>query len=102
MTAEPLSTTDTPTCARCHRPGRYRGELGGAPAPLCTRHFIRSRTTLRRATVTAIVVGTILTALNQGDLLLAGDTTASMLWKVPLTYLVPFLVTIWGALTRAD
>jgi hypothetical protein len=94
--------TSAPTCVKCHRPGRYRGAVAGQSAPLCTRHFVRSSTTLRRATVTALVVGTILTALNQGDLLLAGDTTSAMLWKIPLTYLVPFLVTIWGALTRAD
>ncbi len=91
-----------PPCVRCPRRGRYRGAVDGQPAPLCTRHFVRSRTTHKRATVTALVVGTILTALNQGDLLLAGDTTSAMLWKIPLTYLVPFCVTIWGALTRAD
>ena len=96
------AAADLPTCARCHRPGRYRGAVAGRPVPLCTRHFVRSRTTLKRATVTAVVVGTILTALNQGDLLLTGDTAPAMLWKIPLTYLVPFTVTIWGALTRAD
>ena len=96
------ATATTPTCVKCHRPGRYRGAVDRQPAPLCTRHFVRSHTTLQRATITALVVGTILTALNQGDLLLTGDTTSAMLWKIPLTYLVPFLVTIWGALTRAD
>jgi len=97
-----MSVETVPVCARCHRPGRYRGEVHGRPAPLCTRHFVRSRTTLRRATMTALVVGTILTALNQGDLLLRGDLSPAMWWKIPLTYSVPFSVTIWGALTRAD
>lgn len=63
---------------------------------------MQSRTTLRRAAATALVVGTILTALNQGDLLMTGNATGAMWWKIPLTYLVPFCVTVWGALTRAD
>jgi len=51
---------------------------------------------LRRALLVSAVVGTALVALNQGDLLLdavAGAPLPSALaWKVPLTYLVPFLV----------
>ena len=96
--SEPAVTL--PTCAACDRDARYRGSQGGQTVSLCARHFVRTSTVLRRAGVTALVVGTILTALNQGDLLIAGDPTAAMWWKIPLTYLVPFCVTIWGALTR--
>ena len=88
-------------CVRCGRPARYQGSRDGNPIALCARHFATCAPIIRRATVTALVVGTILTALNQGDLLLAGDPTPAMAWKIPLTYLVPFSVTIWGALTRA-
>jgi hypothetical protein len=91
-----------PTCARCRRPAPYQGPHQGEFGALCARHFALCRPTLRRATTTAIIVGTLLTALNQGDLLLAGDTASAMLWKIPLTYVVPFLVTIWGALTRTN
>jgi hypothetical protein len=87
-------------CAVCGRGARYRGLRGGVVAPLCARHFVRTGTVLRRAGATALVVGTILTALNQGDLLVSGDANAAMWWKIPLTYAVPFVVTIWGALTR--
>ena len=53
---------------------------------------------MRRAAFTALVVGTILTGINQGNVLLAGDFPRTLLWKIPLTYSVPYCVTTWGAL----
>ncbi|MEK7879295.1 MAG: nitrate/nitrite transporter NrtS [candidate division NC10 bacterium] len=53
---------------------------------------------LRRSLLIALVVGTILTAINQGDLLLYGRWNVALAWKVPLTYAVPFLVATWSAL----
>ena len=53
--------------------------------------------TPRKAFITALIVGTILTAINHGDLLVAG--TAPPLTKVALTYCVPYCVTTWGAIT---
>ncbi|MEX2229974.1 MAG: nitrate/nitrite transporter NrtS [Dehalococcoidia bacterium] len=55
---------------------------------------------MRRAVKTALVVGTVLTLLNQGDVLLGGNFPAALFWKIPLTYAVPYAVTTWGALTR--
>ena len=55
---------------------------------------------LKRSFVTALVVGTILVAINQGTVLVEGQLTASLLWKVPLTYAVPFCVATWGALSN--
>lgn len=52
--------------------------------------------TPRKAFFTALVVGTILTMINHGDLLLAG--TLPPIWKVMLTYCVPYCVTTWGAI----
>lgn len=57
-----------------------------------------TRAILRRSARAALVVGTLLTALNQGDLLLQGIFPPALWWKVPLTYLVPFLVATYGAL----
>lgn len=51
--------------------------------------------TPRKALITACVVGTILTTINHGDLILKGDYPP--LIKVALTYCVPFCVTTWGA-----
>ena len=56
---------------------------------------------LRRSLAAAVVVGTILTALNQGDNLLSGLWDAALYWKIPLTYCVPFIVATYGALTNS-
>lgn len=56
---------------------------------------------LKRSAIAAVVVGTILTALNQGDLLLTGQWNSALYWKIPLTYCVPFLVATYGALTNS-
>ena len=56
---------------------------------------------LLRSIATALIVGSILVALNQGDLLFSGQWTPELFWKIPLTYLVPFTVSIWGTLTNA-
>ena len=48
--------------------------------------------------MTALVVGTVLTAINQGNVLLAGTYPAQLLWKVPLTYCVPYCVATFSAL----
>lgn len=53
--------------------------------------------TPKKAAWTALIVGTVLTAINQGDLILAG--LAPPVWKVALTYCVPYCVTTWGAIT---
>ena len=51
--------------------------------------------------LTALVVGTILTAINQGNVIAQGDLPSSLAWKVPLTYAVPFCVATWGALINS-
>ena len=53
--------------------------------------------TPKKAIFTALVVGTLLTAINQGDMILSG--LAPPIWKVALTYCVPYCVTTWGAIT---
>ena len=37
---------------------------------------------------------------SQGDVLLSTAWPGALLWKIPLTYLVPFLVATWGALVN--
>jgi hypothetical protein len=53
---------------------------------------------LRRSLLTAAVVGTVLVAINQGTVIVEGRFPDDLLWKVPLTYAVPFCVASWGAL----
>ena len=51
----------------------------------------------RQSLYVAIVVGTILNLINQGDALLGA---ASINWfKIALTYCVPYLVCTYGAMT---
>ena len=53
--------------------------------------------TPKKAFLTALVVGTILTIINHGDLILSGGFPS--LWKILLTYCTPYCVTTWGAAT---
>jgi len=53
--------------------------------------------TPKKAFLTALVVGTMLTVINHGDSLLKGDYPPFI--KVVLTYCVPYCVTTWGACT---
>ena len=54
---------------------------------------------LRRSGLIALTVGTVLTAINQGDVLLAGHWPPPALFgKLPMTYAVPFIVATLGAL----
>ena len=65
------------------------------------RCFVRARPVVRRALLTSLVVGTVLTTINQGDALLGGALSGALGWKIPLTYAAPYLVTTWGALGAA-
>ena len=63
------------------------------PFQLCTSPKI-----VRQSLIVALVVGTVLTLINQGDAMLGGHLN---MVKVVLTYLVPFLVATYGAWNMA-
>jgi len=44
----------------------------------------------RRALRTAVLVGSVLIAINHGDALLRGDVDAARVLKICLTFLVPY------------
>jgi rhodanese-related sulfurtransferase len=56
---------------------------------------------LRRTLTIAIVVGTILTAINHADVILRGEATWSTVVKAALNYVVPFIVSNLGLLAGA-
>ena len=108
------ATNLTNACDRCGK--RLRGGWGfafkskpGAAAQAtdtvvaaltkCTSCAIRHAPMLRRSLAVALVVGTMLTLLNQGDTILAGKWPDALYWKIPLTYCVPFCVATYGALS---
>ena len=51
----------------------------------------------RRSVQVALIVGTVLNLINQGDVLLHGGHFN--LFKVALTYTVPYLVATYGAVS---
>ena len=51
--------------------------------------------TIKRSLIVAVVVGTILNLINQGDVV-SGHATFDLL-KCVLTYLVPFCVSTYGS-----
>jgi len=88
-------------CARCGRDliGISGFALGGAV--WCLRCALCYGPMLRRSAATALVVGTVLVAINQGAMLAAGAGGSRLLWQIPLTYAVPFCVATWGALSNS-
>lgn len=101
---------ESETCSRCGKglgnspsfsfnlPG---AEEGTAKTVKCLACALLHKPMLKRSAIASVVVGTILTALNQGDLLLTGQWNSALYWKIPLTYCVPFLVATYGALTNS-
>lgn len=51
-----------------------------------------SRPIIKRASLMALVVGTILIAINHGDALVRGQVDANRLVKIILTVCVPYIV----------
>jgi len=91
-----------PACAHdsCTRAASYRfaeGSQGGG-ALRCGRHALVYRPVCGRALRVALLVGTILMVINQGDVLLSGHLTALVASKIALTYAVPFSVSTYSAL----
>lgn len=86
-----------PYCGECGE------QLAGARPPMWSSPaeaiaVIRHRPHLRRTLLTTAIVGTLLFCINQLDVVLAGDATATVWFKGSLTYLVPFAVSNVGIL----
>ena len=71
--------------------GSWRGALA----------VVRSPVTLRRTAKIALVVGTLLTLINQLDVLVAGEATWLTGMKIGLNFCVPFVVSNLGVLAAA-
>jgi hypothetical protein len=57
------------------------------------------RDVVLRGLKVGLIVGTILTAINQGDLILAGALNGDAAWKIPLTYLAPYCVSTYAGVS---
>ena len=62
------------------------------------RHALLYPRVRDRALRVALVVGTILFAINQLDVVLRGELSALVVGKIALTYLVPYSVSTYSAL----
>jgi hypothetical protein len=87
-------------CACCGLSFLGRSEYLLDGAHLCLRCTLRYRPLLQRSAQTPLVVGTVLVAINQGMVLLKGSLPMALLWEIPLTYVVLFCVSTWGAFSN--
>lgn len=88
--------TEQQECTRCGRivARRYRLKDGA----FCLRCSVRNWRLIRRSFAIALIVGTVLVAINQGNRILDGGGGGDLAWKIPLTYVVPYIVATAGAL----
>ena len=54
---------------------------------------------VRRGLKVGLIVGTLLTLINYGDILLSGQILPTMWWKIPLTYCVPYCVSTYAGVS---
>ena len=91
-------------CGRCEKTIKGSSYMVNNKGQSVDRHLwclLRYSPMLKRSFFASSVVGTVLILLNQGDFIFAGNFYKGLIWKVPLTYLVPFCVATWGAVTNA-
>ncbi|GAC1442131.1 MAG: nitrate/nitrite transporter NrtS [Mycobacteriales bacterium] len=73
-------------------------DISGWSTPREAVLLVTRRTHLRRTLLTAVIVGTVLFAINQLDVVLGGRATWVTWVKGGVTYLVPFAVANVGVL----
>src|SRR5918992_2652836 len=115
MQSDTHTTTDECTCDGCGKhigkgwafAFKAKGKLvaSGDIVPIadvtkCFPCALRHRPMLKRSLAAALIVGTVLAILNQGDALFSGQWSNDLFWKIPLTYCVPLIVATYGALTN--
>lgn len=66
-------------------------------APRVVALFLRGAT-IRTASPVAVVMGTILSLINQGQLVWSGSATTGTWVRIGLNYVVPFIVASWAFL----
>jgi hypothetical protein len=75
-------------CSACQRNERQGGgfllRTPHGSATKCLVCAVRYPPLVRRSIVIALIVGSVLLAINQGDALLAGRWDAALAWKAPL------------------
>ena len=87
------------TCGVCMRAARYAfAGPAGERQPRCTRHAIVYPRVRDRAIRVALLVGVVLFAINQLDVVIRGELTPLVAAKILLTFAVPYAVSTYSAL----
>ncbi len=100
----PTVPTSTGVCGRCGRPSKsivYEVRVGAARVARCLRCALMHPPLVARSAIICVVVGTLLTAINQGNVILQGNASMALAWKIPLTYAVPYCVATTGAILNS-
>ncbi|HEX9413802.1 MAG TPA: nitrate/nitrite transporter NrtS [Ktedonobacterales bacterium] len=91
--------TQLPVCDICERPARFRfASTSATPVLRCWLHAVSYGPVVWRALRVALVVGTILFIINQLDVVLSGQVTPVVVLRIVLTYVTPFLVSMYSSL----
>ena len=88
-------------CERCRRPlnsAVYEVRIRGESFSRCLRCALTHGPLMVRSFLISLGVGTLLVAINQGNVILQGDASMALAWKIPLTYAVPYGVATVGAI----
>ncbi|HUG13699.1 MAG TPA: nitrate/nitrite transporter NrtS [Thermomicrobiales bacterium] len=87
------------SCEQCARSATYRfATPAGESHARCLRHAVLYPAVFRHAVRVALIVGAMLFAINQLDVVLRGDLTPLVAAKIALTFAVPFCVSTYSAL----
>ena len=92
------------TCGRCQgalKGAVYEVRAGEGKAARCLRCALMYWPLVTRSLIICLIVGTVLTAINQGNVIVQGDASLALAWKIPLTYAVPYCVATCGAILNA-
>jgi hypothetical protein len=70
-----------------------------AETPVSWIALATSGSVVHRATVVALIVGTILVAINHGDAIVRGDVGVGRLLRIALTMVVPYCVSTYSSVS---
>ena len=79
----------------------YRLRTGSGACLRCRACALTYGPLLKRSMRIAAVIGSVLLLINQGDALVTGQFDRSLVWKIPLTFAVPFIVATWSGLSNS-
>ena len=92
-------------CQSCRRPlkrgRRFVFKRVDTEQARCLRCSFLYWPMVRRSLMASLLVGTLLTAINQSTVIFGGSWDNDLYWKIPLTFCVPFCVATYGALTNS-